>query len=118
MPRTLWHPCGERDRRRADRSKVYRSVLQVQTRKAMKIATFNVNNVNKRIANLLQWLSTALPDVACLQELKAEETELPISAIEQAGYRGVWRGQKSWNGVALLARGSEPIVTHNALPGD
>jgi len=84
----------------------------------MKIATFNVNNVNKRLANLLQWLSTAQPDVACLQELKAEDTEFPLSAIKQAGYSGVWRGQKSWNGVALLSRGIEPIVTHNALPGD
>lgn len=84
----------------------------------MKIATFNVNNVNKRLANLLDWLDTARPDVACLQELKAAESEFPVSAINKAGYSAVWRGQKSWNGVAILARGIEPIVTQNALPGD
>jgi exodeoxyribonuclease-3 len=51
----------------------------------MKIATFNINNVNKRLANLLDWLRTAEPDVVCLQELKARESEFPRAAIEQAG---------------------------------
>ena len=58
------------------------------------------------------------PDVACLQELKATDSEFPIAAIEKAGYGAVWRGQKSWNGVAILARGCEPVVTRTALPGD
>ena len=71
----------------------------------MKIATFNINNVNKRLANLLGWLRAARPDVSCLQELKATDSEFPIAAIEKAGYGAVWRGQKSWNGVAILARG-------------
>lgn len=84
----------------------------------MKIATFNINNVNKRLANLLQWLREARPDVACLQELKAADSEFPVAAIKKAGYGAVWRGQKSWNGVAILARGSEPVLTRNALPGD
>ena len=84
----------------------------------MKIATFNINNVNKRLANLLAWLRTAAPDVVCLQELKAANQEFPKTAIEKAGYGAVWCGQKSWNGVAILARGREPIVTRNALPGD
>jgi exodeoxyribonuclease III len=84
----------------------------------MKIATFNVNNVNKRVANLLDWLRTVQPDVACLQELKATDLEFPISAIEKVGYGAVWRGQKSWNGVAILARDCEPVVTHTTLPGD
>src|ERR1700728_1163426 len=84
----------------------------------MKIATFNVNNVNKRLANLLAWLRAAAPDVVCLQELKAADREFPRAAIEKAGYGAVWRGQKSWNGVAILARGSEPIVTRTGLPGD
>src|ERR671936_632962 len=84
----------------------------------MKIATFNINNVNKRLANLLDWLRSAKPDVVALQELKAADAEFPAPAIEQAGYGAVWRGQKSWNGVAILARGVEPIVTHTALPGD
>ena len=84
----------------------------------MKIATFNINNINKRLANLLAWLRTAKPDVVCLQELKATDREFPQAAIAKAGYGAVWRGQKSWNGVAILARGADPIVTRNELPGD
>ena len=84
----------------------------------MKIATFNVNNVNKRLPNLVGWLGTARPDVACLQELKATDSEVPLAAIKRAGYGGIWRGEKSWNGVAILSRGIEPIVTNNTLPGD
>jgi exodeoxyribonuclease-3 len=84
----------------------------------MKIATFNINNVNKRLANLLAWLRAAKPDVVCLQELKAADAEFPQQAIEQAGYGAAWRGQKSWNGVAILARDAEPVVTRTGLPGD
>ena len=84
----------------------------------MKIATFNINNVNKRLANLLAWLRAARPDVVALQELKATEMEFPRAGIENAGYGIALRGQKSWNGVAILARGSEPIVTRTELPGD
>jgi exodeoxyribonuclease III len=83
----------------------------------MKIATFNINNVNKRLHNLLAWLEAAKPDVVCLQELKTTDAEFPVAAIEKAGFGAVWRGQKSWNGVAILARGYEPVVTHTALPG-
>ena len=84
----------------------------------MKIATFNINNINRRLANLLDWLREAKPDVACLQELKATDSEFPIAAIERTGYRAVWRGQKSWSGVAILTRDGEPVVTRTALPGD
>jgi exodeoxyribonuclease III len=84
----------------------------------MKIATFNINNVTKRLANLLAWLRAAKPDVVCLQELKAAESEFPQKAIEQAGYGAAWRGEKSWNGVAILARDAEPVVTRTELPGD
>src|SRR5271155_4137000 len=84
----------------------------------MKIATFNINNINKRLQNLLAWLRTSKPDVVCLQELKATDREFPKAAIEKAGYSVVWRGQKSWNGVAILARASEPIVTRTELPGE
>ncbi len=84
----------------------------------MKIATFNINNINKRLANLAAWLDEARPDVACLQELKASDAEFPRRAIENLGYGAVWRGQKSWNGVAILARGSEPVLTRSELPGD
>jgi exodeoxyribonuclease III len=84
----------------------------------MKIATFNINDVNKRLANLLDWLGRAQPDVTCLQELKATDPGFPVAAIEKAGYGAVWRGQKSWNGVAILAKGREPVLTRDHLPGD
>jgi exodeoxyribonuclease III len=84
----------------------------------MKIATFNINDIRKRLPNLLAWLRAAAPDVVCLQELKATEGELPKAAIEKSGYGAAWCGQKTWNGVAILARGCEPIVTRTELPGD
>ncbi len=84
----------------------------------MKIATFNINNVNKRLANLLDWLSEAQPDVVCLQELKAKDRDFPRAAIERAGYGAVWRGQSTWNGVAILARGADPVLVRADLPGD
>jgi exodeoxyribonuclease-3 len=84
----------------------------------MKVATFNINNVNKRLANLLAWLRAEKPDVVCLQELKAGDREFPVKAIGEAGYGAVWRGQKTWNGVAILAHGTEPVLTRAELPGD
>ena len=84
----------------------------------MKIATFNINDIRKRLPNLLAWLRAAAPDVVCLQELKATEGELPKAALAKAGYGAAWCGQKTWNGVAILARGCEPIVTRAELPGD
>ena len=84
----------------------------------MKIATFNINNVVRRLPNLLAWLKKAKPDVVCLQELKCEDVKLPRAELAKAGYRGVWRGQKTWNGVAILMRGGEPVLTRNELPGD
>jgi exodeoxyribonuclease-3 len=84
----------------------------------MKIATFNINNINRRLPNLLQWLKAAKPDIVCLQELKCTDGEFPANAIRRAGYFAVWRGQKTWNGVAILSRSGEPIVTRTELPGD
>ena len=84
----------------------------------MRIATFNINNITRRLPNLLAWLDAARPDVVCLQELKTEQGAFPIAAIEAAGYGAVWRGQRTWNGVAILARGAEPVLTRCALPGD
>jgi exodeoxyribonuclease III len=84
----------------------------------MKVATFNINNINKRLPNLLRWLRAARPDAVALQELKATDAEFPTAAIEKAGYGAVWRGQKTWNGVAILARKAEPILIRDALPGD
>ncbi|MER9343400.1 exodeoxyribonuclease III [Mesorhizobium sp. M0601] len=84
----------------------------------MKIATFNVNNINSRLPNLLAWLAAAKPDIACLQELKARQTQFPRTALAAAGYGAVWVGQPIWNGVAILSRGAEPVLTREALPGD
>lgn len=83
----------------------------------MKIATFNVNGINGRLPVLLRWLAEAKPDVICLQELKAQHDNFPHAAIAAAGYGAIWQGQKSWNGVAILARGSEPHETRRGLPG-
>ncbi|MER8910297.1 exodeoxyribonuclease III [Mesorhizobium sp. M0854] len=84
----------------------------------MKIATFNVNNINSRLPNLLAWLAAAKPDIACLQELKARQTQFPRTALAAAGYGAVWVGQPTWNGVAILSRGAEPVLTREALPDD
>lgn len=84
----------------------------------MKVATFNINNINRRLPNLLRWLQSAKPDAVALQELKAADAEFPLRAIEKAGYGAVWRGQKTWNGVAILARKAEPVLIRDRLPGD
>ncbi len=84
----------------------------------MKIATFNINNVNKRLPNLLAWLQATKPDVVCLQELKAAQRQFPASALRDVGYSAEWVGEPTWNGVAILARKAEPVVIRRALPGD
>ena len=84
----------------------------------MKIATFNINGMTARGPALLRWLEESRPDVACLQELKTPHEKFPEQAIREAGYGVIWHGQKSWNGVAILARGTEPIERRRALPGD
>ena len=84
----------------------------------MKIATYNVNGINGRLPVLLRWLAEAKPDVVCLQELKAPDDKFPTKALEDAGYGSIWHGQKSWNGVAILARGSDPVETRRGLPGE
>ncbi|MDB5112719.1 MAG: xthA, partial [Mucilaginibacter sp.] len=83
----------------------------------MKISTYNVNGINGRLPVLLKWLEETMPDVVCLQELKAPQEKFPEKAIQDAGYNAVWHGQKSWNGVAILAR-SEIKETRRGLPGD
>ena len=84
----------------------------------MKIATFNINGIRARLPNLLEWLEREQPDVVCLQELKAQDADFPIDDIRGAGYGAIWHGQKSWNGVAILARDSEPLEIRRGLPGD
>ena len=84
----------------------------------MRIVTYNVNGIGARLPSLLRWLAEASPKVVCLQELKAPQESFPDGAIRDAGYGAVWRGQKSWNGVAILARNSQPTEIRRALPGD
>jgi len=84
----------------------------------MKIATYNVNSVNARLPVLLRWLGETNPDVVCLQELKAIQENFPEQALKDAGYNAIWHGQKSWNGVAILARTSEIEEVCHVLPGD
>jgi exodeoxyribonuclease III len=84
----------------------------------VKVATFNINNINKRLDNLLSWLKKERPDVVSLQELKAEQQAFPIEAIRSLGYEAVWEGERSWNGLAILARNQTPVLTRSSLPGD
>jgi exodeoxyribonuclease-3 len=84
----------------------------------LKIATDNVNGIKSRIGHLLQWLERESPDVACLQELKAVNEGFPLLDIRAAGYEAIWHGQKSWNGVAILAKGAKPAERRRVLPGD
>ena len=83
----------------------------------MKIATFNINDINKRLQNLLAWLSKSKPDVVCLQELKAEQAAFPVRALQALRYEGVWQGERSWNGVAILTQHRAPVLTRTCLPG-
>jgi exodeoxyribonuclease III len=84
----------------------------------VRIATYNVNGINGRVANLLGWLQETTPDIACLQELRAPDEKFPAAAIRAAGYGAVWHGEKGWNGVAILARDGGLTVTRRGLPGD
>ncbi|RZL92245.1 MAG: exodeoxyribonuclease III [Variovorax sp.] len=84
----------------------------------MRIATYNINDIRKRIEPLRAWLDVTQPDVVCLQELKCTEAQFPFAEVEAMGYQAVVSGQKSWNGVAILARGEAPILIRKQLPGD
>ena len=74
------------------------------SQQVLTIATFNINNVNRRLPNLLAWLSGSKPTVVCLQELKSTDDAFPAAAMQAAGYHAIWRGQRTYNGVAILAR--------------
>src|SRR5436190_11453886 len=84
----------------------------------MKIATYNVNGVNGRLPRLLEWLRETSPDIACLQELKTDDTKFPARAIEDAGFGAIWHGQRAHHGVAVLAKGETPEEIRRGLPGD
>lgn len=84
----------------------------------MKITTYNVNGIKARLPRLLEYLAEADADIVCLQELKSSDETFPIEDIEAAGYGAVWHGQKSWNGVAVLARGAQPVERQRGLAGE
>jgi exodeoxyribonuclease-3 len=84
----------------------------------MKIATYNVNGINGRLPVLVRWLNETKPDVVCLQELKAPQEKFPLFDVQASGYQALWHGQKSWNGVAILARDVQPVEIRKVLPGD
>jgi exodeoxyribonuclease-3 len=84
----------------------------------VKLATFNVNGIGSRLRPLLQWLDKEAPDIVCLQELKAPDASFPVAALRKAGYGAIWHGQRSWNGVAILARDADPIAIRRGLPGN
>ncbi len=84
----------------------------------MKLATYNVNGIKTRLPNLLAWLARESPDIVCLQELKALDSAFPQSALRDAGYGALWKGQRAWNGVAILAKGADPVEIRRELPGD
>jgi len=84
----------------------------------MKIATYNVNSINARLPVLLRWLTETSPDIVCLQELKAPDEKFPEQALKDAGYNAIWHGQKSYNGVGILAKNAEIKELRRGLPGD
>ncbi len=84
----------------------------------MKIASFNINGIKARLPRLIEWLQETQPDVACLQEVKSQDEGFPADEFEKIGYGAIWHGQKSFNGVAILARGQVPVQTQRGLPGD
>lgn len=84
----------------------------------MKIATYNVNGINGRLPVLLRWLKESKPDVVCLQELKCPQEKFPIEEIKKAGYQAIWKGEKRWNGVAVLSKDHDIVAVQNTLPGD
>src|ERR1700749_2895122 len=88
--------------------------IQAASFRSMKVATFNVNNINRRLPNLLAWLRQSRPDIVALQELKSTDGDFPQAALEKAGYGAVWHGQRTWNGVAILARKAEPVLIRTA----
>ncbi|MFK4873349.1 exodeoxyribonuclease III, partial [Novosphingobium sp. ZW T3_23] len=83
-----------------------------------KIATFNINGVKARLPRLLEWLEETRPAVACLQEIKSQDEGFPITEFEKIGYKGIWHGQKGFNGVAILADGEMPVEVQRGLDGE
>ncbi|WP_022687468.1 exodeoxyribonuclease III [Sphingomonas phyllosphaerae] len=84
----------------------------------MKIVSYNVNGIKARLPRLLEYLAEAQPDVVCLQELKSSDETFPEAEIRAAGYGALWHGQKGFNGVAVLAKGIDPVERQRGLAGE
>lgn len=84
----------------------------------MRIASYNINGIKARLPRLIEWLNDTKPDIVCLQEVKSQDEGFPASEFENSGYGAIWHGQKSFNGVAILARGAQPVETQRGLGGD
>ena len=84
----------------------------------MKIVTYNVNGIKARLPRLLEYLAEQQPEVVCLQELKSSDETFPEAEIRSAGYGAAWHGQKGFNGVAVLAKGVDPVERQRGLEGD
>ncbi|MEZ5710120.1 MAG: exodeoxyribonuclease III [Blastomonas sp.] len=83
-----------------------------------RIATYNINGIKARLPRLLEWLEETRPDIACLQEIKSQDENFPAGEFEKIGYGAIWHGQKSFNGVAILARDSQPVEVRRGLDGE
>jgi exodeoxyribonuclease III len=92
--------------------------LRIEFFSLVKIATYNVNGIKARLPRLIEWLAETQPDIVCLQELKSSDETIPVADVTAAGYHGVWHGQKGFNGVAILARGVEPVLVRKGLDGE
>ena len=87
-------------------------------KRRLRIASYNINGINSRLAVLTRWLGEFQPDIVGLQELKCTDEAFPRDAIAELAYSAIWHGQRSWNGVALLSRVGQPVETRRALPND
>ena len=96
---------------------LFRDAVQMRIR-SMIVATHNVNGVNGRLPRLIEWLHNTQPDIACLQELRTDDTKFPIASIRAAGYHAIWHGQRAHHGVAILAKRRAPIESRRGMPGD
>jgi exodeoxyribonuclease-3 len=84
----------------------------------VKVVTYNINGILGRLPLLLEWLKRSAPDVVCLQELKTDPRRFPSEALRAAGYGSAWIAEGAYNGVAILTRDGDPLVTRRALPGE
>jgi exodeoxyribonuclease-3 len=84
----------------------------------VRIASFNINGIKARLPRLLEWLEETRPTVACLQEIKTQDEGFPAADFEAIGYKAIWHGQKGFNGVAILADGTQPVEAGRGLSGD